>query len=80
MQLSGTLIILMMVQLSDNRIPQGLHTVNPHSCRVLSRLILLFPVLLKTALYGYISISNHHTEHELHIQTVKVLKGNGENS
>lgn len=77
MQLPSALIILMMVQLSDNRIPQGPYTVNPHSCRVLSRLILLFPALLKTTLYYYISISNHHSEHELNIHTVKMLKGNG---
>lgn len=80
MQFPSTLIILMMVQLSDNHIPQGPYTVNPHSCRDLSRLILLLPALLKTTLYCYISINNHHTEHELNIQIVKVVKGNGKNS
>lgn len=48
MQLPSTLIILMMVQSPDNHIPQGSYTVNPHSCRVLSRLILLIPVSVKT--------------------------------
>ena len=47
MQLPNTQIILMMILLSDNHIPQGPYTVNLHSGTALSRRMLLFPVSVK---------------------------------